>query len=183
MAVARQAAVLTILATALNHLGNALMASQRYPEALQAYDEGIALAERSADAALAVTPLTNAIHAHLAIGSAQEAIPVLQVALTKTRTLPASHDKAFDLITLGHLAQHLAVSIPAHRRPLIQAAYQAFTEARVLAEGLADARASAYALGHLGELYAMEGCDRDAEQWFRQALFFATQAQIHGDPR
>lgn len=74
------------------------------------------------------------------------------------------------------MAQRLAISTPAHRGPLIQSAYQAFTEARALAEGLADPRASAYAFGHLGELYAMEGRHRDAEPWFRRALFSAAQA-------
>ncbi|MGH8609439.1 MAG: CHAT domain-containing protein, partial [Gammaproteobacteria bacterium] len=176
VAVARQAAIPTILATALNHLGNALVASQRYPQALQAYAEGSTPAERSADPALTVTLLTNAIHAHLANGSAQEAIPILQSALTKTRLLSASREKTFGLLALGYLAQRLAISTPARRSPLIQSAYQAFMEARALADGLADLRARAYAFGHLGELYAMEGRHRDADPWFRQALFSAAQA-------
>ncbi|MGH9651823.1 MAG: hypothetical protein ACRD3I_15325, partial [Terriglobales bacterium] len=134
---ARQAANPSILATALNHLGNALMASQRYPEALRTYAEGSSLAERSADPELTVTLLINAIHAHLANGSAQEAIPILETALTKTRTLSASRAKTFGLLALGHLAQRLAISTPAHRGRLIQSAYHAFTEARALAEGLA----------------------------------------------
>ena len=115
LALARQTMAPGVLAATLNHLGNALVAQQRYTEALQAYREGIALVERSSDPALAATLLTNAIHVHLANDTAQEAVPLLQAALAKTRSLPISPDKASGLITLGYLAQRLAVSTSAAR--------------------------------------------------------------------
>src|SRR5918992_3379885 len=93
------------------------------------------------------------------------------------RALPASPDKASGLIALGHLAQRLAVSTSAPRGQLIQWAYEALTQARKLGEALADARVISYALGHLGELYALEARYRDAEQLFHQALFFAAEAE------
>jgi tetratricopeptide (TPR) repeat protein len=78
LALARQSRAPGVLAATLNHLGNALVAQLRYTEALKIYREGVALAERSSDPALAATLLTNAIHAHLANDTAQEAIPLLQ---------------------------------------------------------------------------------------------------------
>jgi CHAT domain-containing protein len=177
LALARQSGAPGVLAATLNHLGNALVAQLRYTEALKIYREGVALAERSSDPALAATLLTNAIHVHLANDTAQEAVPLLQAALAKMRSLPASSDKASGLIALGHLAQRLAASTSASRGRLTQWSYEALTEARQLGEALADARVISYALGHLGELYAMEARYRDAEQWFHQALFFAAEAE------
>ena len=95
LTLARQSGAPGVLAATLNHLGNALVAQLRYTEALKIYREGTALAERSSDPALAATLLTNAIHAHLANDTAQEAVPLLQAALAKMRSLPASPDKAF----------------------------------------------------------------------------------------
>src|ERR671922_1515673 len=142
LALARQSGAPGVLAATLNHVGNALVAQLRYTEALKVYREGIALAERSSDPALAATLLTNAIHAHLANDTAQEAIPLLQAALAKMRSLPASSDKALGLIALGHLAQRLAASTPASRGRLTQWAYETLTQAqaRQLGETLADAR-------------------------------------------
>src|SRR5919106_2705851 len=177
LALARQSGAPGVLAATLNHLGNALVAQLRYAEALKIYREGMALAERSSDPALAATLLTNAIHAHLANDTAHEAIPLLQAALTKMRALPASPDKASGLIALGHLAQRLAASTSASREQLTQWAYEALTRARKLGEALADARVISYALGHLGELYAMEARYKDAEQLFHQALFFAGEVE------
>jgi hypothetical protein len=114
LAIARQSGAPGVLAATLNHLGNVLMAQLRYAEAPKIYREGMALAERSSDPALTATLLTNAIHVHLANDTAQETIPLLQAALAKMRTLPASSDKALGLIALGHLAQRLAASTSAH---------------------------------------------------------------------
>jgi hypothetical protein len=152
------------------------VAQLRYTAVLKIYREGMALAERSSDPALAATLLTNAIHAHLANDTAQEAVPLLQAALAKMRALPASPDKASGLIALGHLAQRLAASTSASRGRLTQWAYEALTRAQHLGEALADARVISYALGHLGELYALEARYRDTEHWFHQALFFAAEA-------
>jgi tetratricopeptide (TPR) repeat protein len=71
-ALARQSGAPGVLAATLNHLGNALVAQLRYAEALKIYREGMALAERSSDPALAATLLTNAIHAHLANDTASD---------------------------------------------------------------------------------------------------------------
>ena len=154
---AQQTAIPGVRAAALNHLGNALMAQQRYPEALRGYSEAISLAEKVGDTVMAATLLTNTVHAHLANGTPQAAIPVLTAALNKARALPLSRDKAYGLVGLGHLAQRLAVQLPDERDRLIQSAFEAFNEVRSLAEQLRDVRANAYATGHLGELYGIVG--------------------------
>lgn len=126
---------------------------------------------------MAATLLTNTVHAHLGAETPKAGIAPLTAALKKTRALPASRDKAYGLVGLGHLTQRVAVLVHPERERLIQSAYQAFNEARSLAEHLKDVRAKAYATGHLGELYGIAGQPRDAEQRLRQALFFADQAR------
>lgn len=172
---ARQVHNTIVLATALNHQGNVLMAQQRYPDALQAYREGIALAE--ANSALTVTLSINAIHAHLANETVQEAIPLLKAALAKTHALPDSYAKTYDLIALGHLAQRLESSIPAQSALLTEWAYTAFSEALKLAESSGDVRGKSFATGHLGELYIAAKRYDEAERLLHQALFFAEQSE------
>jgi CHAT domain-containing protein len=172
---ARQVRDTNVLATALNHQGNVLMAQQRYSDALQIYHEGIALAEP--DPALTVTLTINAIHVHLVNETAQEAIPLLRAALNKTRDLADSYAKTYDLISLGYLAQRLESSLPAQSTLLTQWAYTAFSDALKLAESLGDVRAKSYAAGHLGELYIAAKRYHDAEPLLRQALFLAEQSE------
>lgn len=175
VAAARRSALPSVLATALNHLGNALMAEQHPGEALQAYGEGIGLADQSFDKALWVTLMTNAVHGHLASDGSHAAIPRLKAALAKARTLPDSQEKAYDLIALGHLAQRLAAMVSSERPRLVPLAYAAFDDASNLAEALNDPRLKSYAAGHSGELYAAAQRFQDAEHLFRRALFFADQ--------
>lgn len=176
VAIARQAAVPSVLAGSLNYLGNALVAQEDYARSLTVYKEAIDLAEDTSDTSLTATLLTNIIHVHLASNQPSQAVPILAKALQKTGTLPASHAKAYGLIGLGHLAQRLSEALSAKRESLNQSAYDSFVEARALGEQFEDPRTQAYAIGHLGELYAMQGRVGDAERLFRQALFFAGQA-------
>lgn len=162
-----------VLAAALNAQGNTHLAEERYPEALQAYREGLALA--ASDTALTVTLRINAIHAHLAQKTPQEALPLLRAAMMDLRALPDSHDKALNAIALGHLAQRLGAAEPRQRARLTPLAYTALTEAWKLAETLRDNRLQSYATGHLGELYAAARRYPDAERLWRQAVFYAEQ--------
>lgn len=171
---ARQAGDNRVLAGALNHLGNASMAGERYPDALQAYREGLALA--ASDTALTVTLHINAIHAHLAEKTPQAALPLLQAAMTDIRTLPDTYSKALNGIALGHLAQRLSAAEPSQRARVTPWAYTALTEARELAEALYDSRLQSYATGHLGELYAAAQRYPDAARLWRQAMFYAEQS-------
>lgn len=165
-----------VRAAALNHLGNVRMAEERYPEAIEAYREGSALAERTSDPGLAASLLTNAVHSHLANATPEQALPALKDALAKTHSLPLSPSKSLGLIGLGHLAQRLALAIPEERSTLIQSAHQALTQAQALAGATGDVRAKADAAGYLGELSVMEGRYPEAERLFHQARFFAAQA-------
>jgi CHAT domain-containing protein len=177
VASARKEAVPEVLATALNHLGNALFAQQRYREALEAYEEGVVLTTRASDQTLVVTLKINTIHAYLAEGIIQKGISTLNKALANTRSLPASREKSFNLIALGHLAQRIQQAEPNSEAPLLQWAYAAFTEALSLAEAMDDSRAKSYAVGHLGELYVAVRRFAEADQLFRRALFAAHQSE------
>lgn len=177
VALARKAAMPAVLAAALNHLGNVRMAEERYPEAIEAYREGSALAERSSDPGLTANLLTNVVHGHLANATPEQALPAFKDALAKTHSVARSPSKSLSLISLGHLAQRLALAVPEERSALIQSGYQTLTQARVLAEAMGEVRAKADAAGYMGELYATEMRYPDAESLFHQALFFAAQTE------
>lgn len=175
VAAARKEAVPVVLGVALNHLGSALLAQQRTREALAAYGEGMLLAKADFDKTLLLTLQINALHAYLAEGNFIQGISTLEMALSDARRLPTSHEKAFDLIALGHSAQRIKKAVAVNETPLSQWAYEAFSNALRIAQSMDDDSAQSYALGHLGELYVDAGRFADAGQLFRRALFIAQQ--------
>jgi tetratricopeptide (TPR) repeat protein len=91
-------------------------------------------------------------------------------ATDKRKALPASHEKAFVLISIGRLYLRLAGSPGLTTDELEQRAYQALNEAATVAESIDDDRAMSYAYGYLGALYEQERRTEDAMNYTIKAL-------------
>lgn len=163
-----------ILATALNHYGNVLVAMQRYEDAFVSYQEGVTFSKQHVDSKMTVKLHINMIHAHLAEDSLNKAVQVLKQTSREMKTLPDSHEKTYLLVALGHLAQRLHFE-NTNYSGLLSIAYTTFTDALNISTTINDIRGQSYALGHLGELYTAEQRYADAEQLFHKAIFFANQ--------
>jgi CHAT domain-containing protein len=167
-----------IAATARNNLANLLTTQQRYTEALVLYRQVLDQANAAGDNALASTAAINTARAHLDDDDLSRAQQTLGLALTMTRTLSPSHDKAYALISIGQLHARLAnngTNAAVNRRQ----AYETFIEATNTAQATGDKRALSYALGYTGEIYESLGKNHDALQLTQRALH---QAQLLNAP-
>lgn len=172
---ARQAGGASVLAAALNQLGNVSHTRASPGEALGRYREALALAGQASDMVLAAKVRENAIRALIALERESDAAALLDPALDAARRLAQAKDRLRSLIALGHLAQRLAGSVLAQRAELTAAAHAALNEAFALAETTRDVRGKSYAAGHLGELYLAARRFEDAAFLLQQALFFAEE--------
>ncbi len=172
-----------VLAVALNHYGNALMANGQNQtdeedqrrltrKALESYQEGYFLAQQANVPELSSECLINSINAYLAVGDVSEALVKSEAALELLKKLKDSHRKVFSLLALGRLAQGIGQSAPENTSPSLAVAYAALSRALKLAETQDDSRAKSYAMGHLGELYVAMGRTTDARILFQSAIFF-----------
>ena len=157
-------------------LGNAYGSESKHPEALAAYAESAQLAEHSGHTAVLARALINRAVTSSRIGQHQEAKDDLDQAMGYLQRLPASHDKSYDLITVGLTYQTLRAHLPNAQADLSQRALAALQEAADSAEANGDPRAASYAWGHLGALYETDRRYQDALELTRRAIFKAQQA-------
>ena len=161
-------------ATILNNLGNLFITQNKYNEALGAYIESIALAKKSNNELLVTRALTNAAMTSMQNGQYKDSKTLLDRALSETRNLNHSHDKAYGLINIGLTYRHLRSYLPEkHDFHLLSS--QAFHEALRVAETIGDPRALSYACGYLGTLSEDQKQFQEAMKWTSRALFAAQQ--------
>ena len=174
LGIAREMRDSALAAGILNNLGNLFTSQQQYTEALRAYTECMRLAAETGKSSLAVRALINAAKASRQNGQYREAKTLLDKALDQLGSLDDSHDKAYDLTSIGltydGLRGHLADA-----NDLILLASKTFSEAATVAETIGDRRAASYAWGYLGKLYEDEHRYPEALQLTRRAGFAAQQ--------
>ncbi len=159
-----------ILATFLNNFGNVLSVDQEYTEALKLYQQVADIAEGIDDTALQIQALSNQARAHFKLGTLEPSTAMLKKALSLVYQQPDSHDKAFELLSLGELV----LRFQNHSPFTIQIqAYPIFTDALRLAKQYQATRLLSYAKGLLGQLYESQQRYPDALLLTREAKFFA----------
>jgi len=158
-----------ILATFLNNFGNVLSVDQEYTEALKLYQQVADIAEHIDDIALQIQALSNQARAHFKLGTL-EASTAMKKALSLVYQQPDSHDKAFELLSLGELALRFQNNSP--ERIKIQT-YPIFMDALRLAKQYQATRLLSYTKGLLGQLYESQQRYPDALLLTSEAKFFA----------
>jgi CHAT domain-containing protein len=159
----------------LNDLGNLLATQRKYPEALAAYREGIALDNAPQLQVLRARSRINAASALREDKRAREALAALDEALGDLRKLAPSHEVAFTLVSAGLGYRDLRSALPDERDRLSVQAAAVLTYAARQAEGIGDRRSASYALGYLGGLYEEERRHAEALDLTRRAIFAAQQ--------
>jgi CHAT domain-containing protein len=164
---ARKSEQPSMLAAALNDLGNLRAAQGRYGEAQRFYRDAAEAAERAGNKALAVRAATNLARSLADDGRPAEAMRTLPGLTTDLRRLPASRDKAYGLVSVGRLYVRLGERA---------VGASVLNEALASADAANDTRARSSALGYLGEVYEQGGRTRDALQLSQRAIVAADEA-------
>ncbi|HZW26700.1 MAG TPA: CHAT domain-containing protein [Gallionella sp.] len=158
-----------IHAAALNNLGNLDMVEQQYAAALANYEASTRLAIKTSNALLQAQALINGARAAEQTGNTEKLASLLGEAITVSRGLNDSSDKANDLIAIGQLYALSGGTAGT------ATAYAAFTQALSISEKVSDLRAQSYAQGYLGQLYEKERRYGDALELTRRAIFIAEE--------
>ena len=167
----------------LNNLGSERALAGRPQAALDAYaqsaaearrlNDALALAQAEANAARTALGLGDEAGARAALGRAHGA---LEEAAAKNQLTDAEATALH--IHLAHSEARLARQDPGQRRAALLRAHRDLSAASRRAQAAGDARATSYALGSLGALYADEGGrDDEALHLTRRALKAAEQAR------
>lgn len=173
---ARELGETDLTAALLNDMGNVLASEKKYDEASQAYTESITLTQKSRNHSLEVNALINAAMALQQSGRHQEAKDRLDQALKQGEALEDSHDKAYELLSMGLAYNKLRPHLKGLRDALLVQAFQAFNEAATVAGRIENPRAVSYAWGSMGSLYESERRYEEALDLTRRAMFAAQQA-------
>jgi CHAT domain-containing protein len=177
LALANEASALALAASILTDIGNHLAVSGRSDDAIAAYSLSAETAERASEPSVGARALANEARvAHLA-GRPELSESSLQSASRLAAALPASHDKAFTLTSIGQSYAALVLRQPARQASLLASAEQSFDEAIAAAQRVDDMLALSYAGGYRGALYEQLNRYDEALELTRRALFAAMQAQ------
>ena len=155
----------TIVAAALNDLGNLRAAQGSYDEAQSLYRQAMAAA--GTNKALAARAGTNLARALVDGRRRAEALGLLSWVAGQLRELPASRDQAYGLVSVARLYARLG------ERTRSAAVLR---EALASSEAANDARARSSALGYLAELYDEGGRRADAVDLAQRAIVAAGEA-------
>ncbi len=189
-----------VLASALNHLGNADAANEAFQDALAAYAEGLSLIRESRDAdRMKSKILMNLLFLASETGSPEESSSALHDILAHVGTLPDTYSTATDMISLTRIIQNIA-----HRhkgRNLLKigsalfslgqgipgkpASYQLFAisfdllnRAAEIGAAIGNTRILSCAHGYAGQWYESQRRYTEALPATRRAIFFADQENI-----
>jgi len=158
-------------AVAGNNLGSLLASQGKYDAAISTYQRAVSDAREGGNAQLAVKGLVNTARAMVESGRDKDALESLSNAAKQAESLPASHEKAYALISISRLYSRLAETSEASSVELKKLAYQALKTAATTAESVDDSRAMSYAYGYLGELEEQAGHTEEAMLYTRKALY------------
>lgn len=148
-----------IESAAENNLGNIDVVEQHPQQAIASYQRSAQLAVLSGKPELQIRALIN-------VARVAETPQTLSSALELTRTLPPSHEKTFDLLSIGQLFNAAKET---------KNAYLIFVEALAIAEKIGDEYSRAYALGYLGGVYEDAARTTEALDLTAQAIFIGEQ--------
>jgi len=176
---ARTSGVPQIQAAALNNMGN-FLAEEDEHGAMDAYKESFGIDEVHPELKSKVLLNMARLSLQRVTYQEQDIIKLLNEALSHIRTLPDSHNKASDLISLSLLtsATQKKREIQDNSRSdahLKDIAFKSLNDAKQIAERLQESRITSYAYGYLGRLYEAEAHYPQAVALTRKALFLAQQ--------
>lgn len=166
-----------LMAAILNDLGNAHAVRRNNTEALAAYTESSILADSLDLQPLSIRAMINAALVEIRQQSAQNGRIHLQQALEKTRTLPDSHEKIQNLLTIGMGLRDLSHHITEEHATVFTQASESFREAIGSAKEIGDWKNESYGWGFLGELYEEGGRHEEALQLTRLAIRTSQQGR------
>jgi len=158
-------------AIAGNNLGNLLASLGDYEAAILAYQNAIIDASLAKNDALITRGSVNIARALVDSGQHDKALKQLGQVTKQLESAPASHEKAYTLISTGRLYSRLAANDKASTAELEKLADSTINEAASVAASIADSRALSFAHGYLGELYEQAGRNKDAMEHTRKALY------------
>ena len=144
-------------------------------EAYASYAEARRLAASVHADSVLVTATINGGKVALRLGAWQEARTLFDEALGLVRGLSNSHDKAYDLISIGLGFETLHTQLPDTSGRLHVHAAQILEEAGTVAKSVGDARAASYAFGHRGHLYELDRRYDETLLLTRLAIGYAQQ--------
>src|SRR5262249_46303798 len=134
-------------AVILCDLGNALASEQHYTDALKAYDESSTLARQTSNSLQAAQALCNAAVSAVRAGEPEKANEFNAQGIRESERLPASHDKAFLLLTAGQTDCQIQFTNTEASHQVTLRAYDSFQKALDIAHDRNDPAIETYALG------------------------------------
>lgn len=165
----------TRVASIIHSLGAVQSALKQNTDALASFKQARRLAESAHADALMVAATINSAKLALRMAQWQMAQTLFEEGLTQVARLPRSHDKAYDLISIGLGFESLHAQLPETGGQLRVRAASVLEEAGELAKSIGDARAASYAFGYRGHLYEQDQRHDDALLLSRLAVGFAQQ--------
>jgi len=144
-------------------------------DASASYAEARRLAASVHAEPLLATSTINGGKTALRMGAWQEARKLFDEALTLVHRFSNSHDKAYNLISIGLGFETLHTQLPDTAGRLHVQAAQVLEEAGAVAKSVGDPRAASYAFGHRGHLYELDRRYDETLLLTRLAIGYAQQ--------
>ena len=163
------------VASIVHSLAAVQSALKQDQEASASYAEARRLAASAQADPLLARSTINGGKVVLRLGAWQEARKLFEEALMLVRDFPDSHDKAYDLISIGLGFESLQAHLPDIGRRLHVQAAEVLEAAGHVATSVGDVRAASYALGHRGHLYELDQRYDETLLLTRLAINFAQQ--------
>jgi CHAT domain-containing protein/tetratricopeptide (TPR) repeat protein len=165
------------LAMLIDHnVGNLAVAQHRFDDALAAYSRAADAATETSHRSLRARARSNRASLLIRMQRPVEAMEEAKQVLIELRNLPASHDQASALMSVGRSFEALIEPLPQFRDALMHSAYEAYRVAAEDAEAVGSPRAASYAWGYLGRLYELDRQDEAALELTRRAILAGQQA-------
>ena len=172
---AHDAGDLRRVASIVHSVASVQSAFKQDQEASASYAEARHLAASAQDDPLLATSTINGGTVALRLGAWEDARTLFDEALKLVHRFPASHDKAYDLISIGLGFEQLQAHLPDTGRRLHLQAAEVLEAASHVATSVGDVRAASYALGHRGHLYELDRRDDETLLLTRLAIGYAQQ--------
>jgi CHAT domain-containing protein len=162
-------------ASALNNLGNLLVAGARYPEAISSYRKTLTIAQGAGLPGLVSQASANAARAAFAMDNVELARQFIKAALQAARTLEPSRESAYLLINIATLQLDIHTGNPAPDSDWLTESHELLRSAEQIADKIQDSRVKSWAIGHTARLYLQGGRTGEALTLTREAEFIAQQ--------
>lgn len=163
------------MASIVHTLGIVQSGLKQDREALASYSEARRLALSARVETLATKSTINSGKTAVRLGAWQEARKRFDEALSLVHRLSDSHDKTYDLISIGLGFESLHTQLPDTSGRLHLQAAAVLEEAGEIAKSVGDVRAASYALGHRGHLYELDRRYDETLLLTRLAIGYAQQ--------